>query len=129
MKKLVVLFAIMAVVLALSACGGAVANDPTSVSKAFLEKLKTFDFDGAKQLATADGQKVLGMLQGFMAMADKAELEKQKAESAKGELKIISVDEQGDKATVKYSMKEGETSSMDLVKENGQWKVNFKKEL
>ena len=130
MKKLGFVIMIAAMLFALAACGaGAPANDPKSVAVAFLDRMKNMDLDGAKQLATADGAKMLDMVKGLMAGVDKAELDKQKAEGAQSETKILDVKEEGDKATVQYSQKEGETSVLEMVKENGQWKVNFKKSM
>jgi hypothetical protein len=129
MRKTGILVLIATVVLFFAACGGApVANDPSSVAKAFMERLQKLDFDGAKQLATEDGQKVLSMLQGLMAMADQKEKDKY-AKEEQGEVKIISVDDKGDKAIVTYSAGGKENAPLELLKENGQWKVNFQKEL
>jgi len=130
MRKQGICIAIALIVLLLASCGNAApANDPGSVAKAFLERLQKMDFDGAKALATKDGQKVLSMMQGFLAMADEEQKKKMNEEGEQGTITIGSVDEQGDKATVVYSMGDKKDQPLELVKENGQWKVNFQKEL
>ncbi len=130
MKNIGIVLSIGCIVLLLAACGGAApANDPSSVAKAFLERLAKMDLDGAKELATKDGQKVLSMMQGFLAMADEEQKKKMDEEGEQGPVTIVSVDEQGDKATVVYSMGDKQDQPLELVKENGQWKVNFQKEL
>ena len=121
---------IISIIFLLAACGSsAPANDPESVAKAFLERLGRMDFNGAKELATKDGQKMLSMIQGFIAMADEEKKKEMEEEGQAGPPVIVSVDEQGDKAMVVYSMGDKKNQPLELLKENGQWKVNFQKEM
>ena len=114
-------------------------NAPEAVAQKFLETAMTGDIDAAKKYMSKE---TVMMLDGFEEMAKKQdekkykeekEQQKKKAkEKSKGvkiEKKDVKVD--GDKATVTFKLsKEGEKAEeekIELVKEDGEWKVALKK--
>lgn len=105
--------ALLAVVV-LWACGG--ANGPKEVGEKFLNAVGSGDYETAKKYATKDAQASLDM----MASMSGGE----KGEAAK--IEIGEVKEEGDKATLNYK-ENGTDKTLELVKENGEWKANWSK--
>lgn len=105
--------ALLAVVV-LWACGG--ASGPKEIGEQFLNAMAKGDIEGAKKFATKDSQTSLDMMAGNAvtkaANPDKIEL---------GEVK-----EEGEKATLNYK-ENGVDKTLNLQKEDGQWKVAYSK--
>ncbi|MBK9451437.1 MAG: hypothetical protein IPN95_18900 [Bacteroidetes bacterium] len=99
--------ALLAVVV-LWACGG--ASGPKAVGE------RKGDIEGAKKFATKDAQESLGM------MAASAEAKKTNPDK----IEIGEIKEEGDKATLSYK-ENGTDKSLNLVKEDGQWKAAWTK--
>lgn len=150
----------------LSFLGCADAGSPESVTIKFVKALNGLDFKAAGELATEDGKKNLQMMESFMTMAQsqnqeptlaenataeekttyddalktfkegQAEIEKQKVEAAKAEIKVVNTTLEGDTAKVEYRVIDptkteadsAETQKLDLKKVDGVWKVDLKKE-
>ena len=106
--------ALLAVVV-LWACGG--STGPKEVGEKFLNAIGSGDYETAKKYATKDAQASLDM------MASMAGGEA-KGEAAK--IEVGDVKEEGDKATVSYK-ENGTDKTLDLVKEDGNWKANWSK--
>ena len=111
-------------------------NAPEAVAQKFLETAMAGDMDAARKYMSKDAVKMLDGLEEMAKKQDekkyKEEKEKQKKkmqEKAKGvkiEKKNVKVD--GDKATVTFKLskegeKEAEEEKIELVKEDGEWKV------
>jgi hypothetical protein len=105
--------ALLAVVV-LWACGG--ASGPKAVGESFLNAMAKGDIEGAKKFATKDAQESLGM------MAASAEAKKTNPDK----IEIGEIKEEGDKATLSYK-ENGADKSLNLVKEDGQWKAAWTK--
>ena len=105
--------ALLAVVV-LWACGG--ASGPKAVGESFLNAFAKGDIEGAKKYATKDAQASLDM------MAASAEAKKANPDK----IEIGEVKEEGDKATLSYK-ENGTDKTLDLVKENGEWKAAWSK--
>jgi Domain of unknown function (DUF4878) len=105
--------ALLAVVV-LWACGG--KGGPKEVAEKFLNAIAAGDYDGASKYATKEAQESLKM----MATMGGGE----KGEAAK--IEIGDVKEEGDKATVSYK-ENGTDKTLDMVKEDGEWKANWSK--
>ena len=114
---------LMALSLLLAACGG--GGSPESVANSFLKSFAALDFDKAAKLATEEGAEALSMMNQFMGAMGKEE----KAEFRQDYTATVSkVDIEGDKAVAYYTPKGSEEEkSLDLVKVNGKWKVDFQK--
>lgn len=108
-----------------------VANDPKTVLTTFFERMSKKDIDGAAKLATKDSKGTLDMMKKGMEAAEKMKgmggaEEKDPTEDFKkmtfGDAKI-----EGDKATVSVTnpAKGKEPFEFPLVKEGGEWKVDF----
>lgn len=101
-------------------------SEVEKVADKFLTHLNNFEFKEAKEYCDDKTASMLGMLEGFSAMA-KDEAKKED----KATFKIISSEVKDDTATVKYSQtKEGETKEevLNLKKIDGKWKVSMNKE-
>jgi len=124
--KMVVIVAGAGVMLGFAGCGG---SGPDKVAVSFVEKLNDCDFDGSMKYASPATTALIAM------MKDMPIDEKQKQwKGAKVEVVNTKID--GDRATVviKRTSKSGKVEMMDgkdavtLVKQDGQWKVDLKKE-
>lgn len=144
-------------------------NSPEAVTVKFVKALNALDFKAAGDLATEEGKKNLQMMESFMTMAqsqnveptlaegatpeekttydealktfqdNKVEMDNQKTEAAKADVKVLNTTIDGETAKVQYQVipiaKEGEAAAapvesqtVDLQKVDGVWKVNLKKE-
>jgi len=123
MKKIILSAA--AVVLMISMIGCKEGGDPKTVVMNFYDALGKKDFDEAKKYATNETKGTLDMLKSFAAMGSK-DTKDEKYDKSKmifGDPKI-----DGDKATVEVKNKDtNETETINLKKENGEWKVAFDK--
>lgn len=149
--------------------GCADSGSPEAVAVKFVKALNSLDFKAASELGTDEAKKNLQMMESFMTMAmeqnkepvladnpteeqktefeaaltafksNQEEMEKQKAEAAKADIKVINTTVNGDTAKVEYKVippagseapaegEEQETQTLDLVKVDGVWKVDLKK--
>ena len=102
----------------LVACGGGADNTPEGVTKAFVKAMSSKDFDGAKSYCTKASAPAIDGLKGLAAMAPETKLEKEE----------VKCEVNGDKATCKFCCAEGKSEeTYNLVKEDGNWKVEFVK--
>jgi len=120
------LASVLLVVGLLASCAGAAAT-PESVAENFLNALKNSDFDKAMTFSTEDAKGMLGMLKTMTSSLtdeQKAEMEKQKAQV----VKITKSEANGtDAVKVFYTMGEQPEQSIDVIKKDDKWLVDFKK--
>ncbi|MEI7596847.1 MAG: hypothetical protein WCK02_13940 [Bacteroidota bacterium] len=117
MKKLFRLAILVVAVVAASACKK--TEEPSAIAEKYLNHLNKMEIDEAKKFATKETGAQLDLL--------KTMLGDQKPE---GEIKPVTIKDtkiDGDKATCTYSDGEKE-ESINLVKVEGEWKVEWKKE-
>lgn len=115
-----------AAVLALSACGGKQPGDTIIDMQA--EVCATGDPSVMQKYVSKKSQPAVGMISAVMAEPAKAEQMKAqiKEECANaGEIEILETKIEGDKATVRYRNPEGKEETDTLVKEDGEWKLDF----
>jgi hypothetical protein len=105
----------------IAACGGG-SNDPKAVAQHFLDALQKQDYAEAKKHATKESEEMLNTLESLAEMGGDA------AKTEPKKVTISEVKEDGDNATATYTV-EGEDGSqtLDLVKVDGDWKVEFAK--
>ncbi|WP_374605534.1 DUF4878 domain-containing protein [Arenimonas sp.] len=118
---------VAAAVLALSACGGKQPGDTLIAMQA--ELCATGDPSVMQKYVSKKSQPVMGMVSAMMAEPKKAEEMKAqiKADCEKaGGIEILETKIEGDTATVRYRNPEGKETTDTLVKEDGEWKVDFK---
>lgn len=119
--------AIAAVVLV--ACGG-VENTPESVAKAYMEKVKQMDFEGAKAHADESTGKILDMMKSMEGMMPEEEKEKaKKSEITKVECEEPKEDKTKCTCTIKDAEGEESTETVDMKKVDGNWKVHMEKDM
>lgn len=102
-------------VLALWACGGSLG--PKETGEKFLKAMKVGDFDTAKKYATKEAQGSLEMMAG-MAGDNKG--------GNADDIKVGELKEDGDKAVLNYT-DAGKDMTLNLKKEGGDWKADWKK--
>lgn len=112
--------------LSLFSCSG---NGPEGVTKEFVKHTSQGEFAEAKELCTEKTASLLSMAEGFA--GDKIAEMKEKNKDI--DVEIVSSDVKDDKATVKYKVTGGENidaqeKELDLVKVDGDWKVDINKE-
>ncbi|MEI6853551.1 MAG: hypothetical protein WCL06_11935, partial [Bacteroidota bacterium] len=119
MKKLFSLVIVAIVIVAVSACGGK-KNTPEAVAEKFLGHLNKKEYAEAKKLGTENTKQMLDMMESFSGMDKKAEVKDVKIENLKCETTE-------DKAKCTYTA-EAKEETIDLVKQDGNWLVDMKKE-
>lgn len=117
---------VVALTLALfTACGGGKAKDPKGVAEAFLNAMAEQDWSTAKKYATAGSQEAIDQV-AEMAESMKGLEDLAGEESETPEIKMGDVTEEGETAVVSYT-EDGSEKQLNLVKEEGEWKVEFSK--
>lgn len=117
--SIVMMTALVAVLM--TSCGGG-GGSPEATAKHFLNALQDMDFEGAKKYATEGSAEMLDMMQSMSSMAG----DEEKPEPKK--ITITNTETEGDKATVTYTAEgSDEEQTLDLVKQDGEWKVVFDK--
>jgi hypothetical protein len=105
------------------------SSDPKIVLTSFFERLSKKDFDGASQLASKDSKSMLDMMKMGMDMAEKMKGNMSADKDMAEKFKDVKIDEakiDGDKATVAIeNNKTSDKFDFPLVKEDGNWKVDF----
>lgn len=119
MKKLFSLVIVAIVIVAVSACGNK-SNSPEAVAEKFLNHLNKKEYAEAKKLGTEQTKQMLDMMESFSGMGNKTEAKEVKIENLKCETTE-------DKAKCTYTA-EGKNETIDLVKQDGNWLVDMKKE-
>ena len=114
--------------LALVSCGG---GGPKDNAEKFLNAFWHSEYDKAGEYATADAKKQLDMLSSFAGMMP----DSSKKAFQRIKVDITDVKEEGDNATVTYTVKDPENPSQDagpqtlkMVKENGKWLAAWNKQ-
>jgi hypothetical protein len=104
------LLIVVSLLLAMASCGG---GSPTAAVRAFMTALEKGDTKAMEKVATPETVALIA------AFGEKA------TESMEEYGKITYGDEKidGDKATVKVSFANGQSSDVDLIKVDGKWKV------
>ena len=133
MKNLIKLGLVLLVVVSMGACKS--GGKPETVAKEFLTALNKMDYDKAKTFGTEETGKMVDMIKSFSSMGgDEAKLAEAKKKTEKAEIEILKTEMNGDTAAVcQYKVKgiegqEPKEDKIDLVKRNGKWLVNWKKE-
>jgi len=117
MKKLLTLAIIALAVITINACKSSDSAD--KVAQKFLDHINKKEFTDAKKLATPESAASIDMLESFSKMGG------DQAKEAKVE--GLKCKEDGDKAACDYT-ENGEAKKIDLVKKDGKWLVEMKKE-
>lgn len=117
MKKLLSLAIIALAVITINACKS--SDTPDKVAQKFLDHINKKEFTDAKKLATPESAASIDMLESFSKMGG------DQAKEAKVE--GLKCKEDGDKAACDYT-ENGEAKKLDLVKKDGKWLVEMKKE-
>lgn len=107
-------------------------SSPETVAEKFLTSFYEMDYGEAKKYATDKTKSVLTTIEN---LKDKF------LQTAQGDLKtikvhVVNVQEDGDKATITYDLSDGDGMAaktikgkkLYMVKEKGEWKVNFTKD-
>jgi len=125
MKK--ILLSLSALLLAAVVVISCNKNSPKEVANTWLTNFYHMDYDAAKKVSTEDTKNILAQLQQLSNMIS----DSSKKEQKKITITIKDVKEEGDKATVSYSTSSDSPNSknniLKLVKQNGQWLVQFSK--
>ena len=111
--------------LAMALCLIGCSKGPDKVAVKFFEAMADGDFDKAAEYASKDTKPMIKMMAG---MPNAKEEAKKECEDVK--YKAVDTKINGDKATVKIEAKKGgetKTQDVDLVKEDGDWKVAIDK--
>jgi hypothetical protein len=111
--------------LLVSACNLPPANNPRAVAEAFLNDLKNTELKEASEYCTDTAKQLILLMDMLKDNVPKEELEKTKGQA----LVIDGVDERDTTATVRYHLGSDPVQTLDMVKVDGQWKVDFKKQV
>jgi len=107
-----------------------VDNDPKAVVTAFFERMSKKDLDGSAKLATKESKATIGMMKKAIDTAEKMGVKDTTSEDPSEEFKKMEIGDvkiDGDKATVSVTnhAKGDKVQEFPLVKEGGDWKVDF----
>lgn len=101
------------------------SNTPKGVADRWLNSFYHMDYKEAKKYSTQETQDNLSMLENFATMV--ADSQKQNAQKIKIDIKDVK--EEGDNATVNYTISEDKaTKSISLKKIDGKWLVHYSKQ-
>ena len=117
MKKLLTLVVIAIAIISLNACKH--ADTPEKVAEKFLKHINKKEFTDAKKLATDSSAASIDMLESFSKMGGD--------QAKESKIENLKCTENGNKATCNYN-ENGEAKKLDLVKKDGKWLVEMKKE-
>lgn len=118
MKKLLSLAVIALAIITMNACKS--SDAPDKVAEKFLTHINKKEFTDAKKLATPESAASIDMLESFSKMGGDQAAKASKIENLKCK-------EDADKAACEYT-ENGEAKKLDLVKKDGKWLVEMKKE-
>jgi len=120
MKSLLKLAVILLAVVAINACksGG---DNPEAVAEKFLNHLAKKEYAEAKALGTEGTVQMISMMESMGAMGGEA------TEEETPKFENIKVEVDGEKGVCTYTA-DGDEETMDMVKVEGAWKVDMKKE-
>ena len=123
MKKLMSIGFVLLFSFFMVSCGGS-SDNPQDVAKGFMDALGDQDYDKAKDLGTENTIMMIGMIESMASMAPEGEDSEEMGEITWGETEI-----DGDNAICFYSTEDKADQQVDLVKVDGDWKVDMKKEM
>jgi uncharacterized lipoprotein YehR (DUF1307 family) len=119
MKNLIKLSLVAVAIITLVSCGGK-SNTPEAVAEKFLDHLNKQEYAEAKKLGTEATGEYLDMLASLSEMAPEEEVETP-------EITELTCEEQEETATCTYKT-DGETQTINLVKQEDKWLVDMTKE-
>lgn len=123
MKKLFSLVMVAIVIVAISACGGK-KNSPEAVAEKFLNHLNKKEYAECKKMGTDNTKQMIEMMESFAGMNKK---EEGKEEAKEVKIENMKCETTDDKAKCTYTA-EGKEETIELVKQDGNWLVDMKKE-
>jgi hypothetical protein len=95
---------------------------PQEVALSFMHAIQESNFDLARDYATKESQQVIQLYSFFDARRNNTERDKIK----KAGIEVVDTEENGDKATVTVlNSSSKQKERLQLVKENGQWKISL----
>ena len=103
------------------------SKNPEAVVVKFLTFMGRLDFENAKLYGTAKTGQLLDIFSYAVATAKKTD-SINKFEKRDLKVKVIKCEKQGDFAVVTYSSNQTQQDRIDLVKQNGKWLIDLKKE-
>lgn len=121
-----ILLVLLALTLSFSGCKifSSKKNTPEYVAYQFLDHLQKLEFSKAKPYGTESTKQMMDLMDSFLAMAaDNPE----KPTPKNTVIVMKKCDINGDKAVCSYTT-DGNPGSIDLLKEDGKWLVDIKKE-
>jgi len=115
MKGMLVAMIAALLVFGMVSCSG--GGSPTATAKAFYAAVEKGDNKAIEKVTTSQTASLMALFGGMM----REELKKY------GKITGATQEIDGDKATVTLTFENGETDDVDLIKEDGKWKVNISK--
>lgn len=104
---------------------GCSSNSPKAVADKFLTSFYHMEYDKAREVSTEEAKELVNLMEQFALQQP----DSVKQNAKKINVDIIDVKEEGDKATVTYSVStEPGEQTLKLVKQNGQWLVSHSKQ-
>jgi hypothetical protein len=117
MKKLLTLAVVALAVITMNACKS--TDAPDKVAEKFLGHINKKEFAEAKKLATPESSASIDMLESFSKMGGE--------QTKESKIENMKCDVKGDSSACNYT-ENGEAKKLMLVKKDGKWLVEMKKE-
>jgi hypothetical protein len=119
MKNLLKLAVVAVIIVAMNACGSK-TDTPEAVAEKFLNHLNKKEYAEAKKLGTENTSQWVDMMESFSSIGGDQEQKEAKIEN-------IKCDTKEDVSTCTY-LSDGKEEKLNLVKKDGKWLVDMKKE-
>jgi len=103
-------------------------NKPAVVATKFLKHLRMFEFDEARKLGTETTGKMIDMFSMMLELSKKNGKDPS-VDKKEVEIDVVKTAIDGKNAVVTYKDDNGKEQQIELVKVNGKWLVNMKKEM
>ncbi len=123
MKNILKTLAVLLTVIFMASCGS--SDDPKGVAEDFLKALGKQDYEKAKELSTEKTKSMLTLIESMAKMAKENGEVAEPDKMPDFEMGKCEVD--GDKAVCHYTA-DGKEEKINLVKVDGDWKVDMNKE-
>jgi len=104
------------------------ANSPEAVAKKFLKHLSLYEFAECRELGNSNTDKMIDMLEVLMDLSKEKGQEGQ-LEKKEREITVVKTAIDGKVAVVTYLDEKGIEQTLNMVKEDGKWLVDMKKEM
>lgn len=126
MKKLIIIGILLVAMLAIAGCG----KNPNTIAKSFFHAMESKNYESARQYVTFSSVRKIEDLESYYKNLSASE----RKQEDKIKYSVLNTKVDGDRAVVTYkkwqlgSPESQEEKTLDMVKEDGDWLIEFRSE-